>query len=120
GFKWIARAGGSDGALVFGYEQALGYAVRPDLVADKDGISAALLVLRLAAELAQAGKTLSGRLDELALAHGVHVTREHSVRGAGPAGLTKLADAVARGRQGPPRLLGGQPGPGGSDLRAGA
>ena len=46
GFKWIARAGGDDGALVYGYEQALGYAVRPDLVADKDGISAALLALR--------------------------------------------------------------------------
>ena len=46
GFKWIARAGGPDGALVYGYEQALGYAVRPDLVADKDGISAALLVLQ--------------------------------------------------------------------------
>ena len=55
GFKWIARAGGADGALVYGYEQALGYAVRPDLVADKDGISAALLALRLAAELASAG-----------------------------------------------------------------
>src|SRR6202034_259932 len=41
GFKWIARAGGGadgeDFALVYGYEQALGYAVRPDLVADKDG-----------------------------------------------------------------------------------
>ena len=45
GFKWIARAGGDDGTLVYGYEQALGYAVRPDLVADKDGISAALLVV---------------------------------------------------------------------------
>ena len=55
GFKWIARAGGDDGTLVYGYEQALGYAVRPDLVADKDGISAALLVLQLAAEQAAAG-----------------------------------------------------------------
>ena len=60
GFKWIARAGGVDGALVYGYEQALGYAVRPDLVADKDGISAALLVLQLAAEEA-AGRPHAGR-----------------------------------------------------------
>ena len=109
GFKWIARSGGADGTLVYGYEQALGYAVRPDLVADKDGISAALLVLRLAAELAGQGRTLAGRLDDLALAHGVHVTRERSLRADGPAGLARLADAVARVRKEPPRLLDGQP-----------
>jgi phosphomannomutase len=109
GFKWIARAGGADGDLVYGYEQALGYAVRPDLVADKDGISAALLALRLAADLAAEGKSLAGRLDDLALAHGVHVTRERSIRADGATGLARLADAVARVRKEPPRLLDGQP-----------
>ena len=109
GFKWIARAGGADGALAYGYEQALGYAVRPDLVADKDGISAALLVLRLADGLAREGRTLDDRLDDLALAHGVHVTRERTLRADGPAGLTRLAGAVARVRNEPPRLLAGRP-----------
>ena len=113
GFKWIARAGGDadgdDGALVYGYEQALGYAVRPDLVADKDGISAALLVLQLAAEQAREGRTLADRLDDLALAHGVHVTRQRSLRADGAAGLARLADAVERVRKEPPRLLAGQP-----------
>ena len=125
GFKWIARAGGTGdaggggtgaedaggdyGALVYGYEQALGYAVRPDLVADKDGISAALLVLRLAAELAREGRTLADRLDDLALAHGVHVTRQRSLRADGGAGLARLADAVERVRKDPPRLLAGEP-----------
>ena len=106
GFKWIARAGGADGALVYGYEQALGYAVRPDLVADKDGISAALLVLQLAAEEARAGRALADRLDDLALAHGVHVTRQRSLRADGAAGLARLADAVERVRQEPPRGAG--------------
>jgi phosphomannomutase len=109
GFKWIARAAGGEHDLVYGYEQALGYAVRPDLVADKDGISAALLVLRLAAGLAADGSTLAGRLDDLALAHGLHVTRERSLRAAGPGGLARLADAVARVRKQPPPLLAGQP-----------
>jgi phosphomannomutase len=109
GFKWIARAGGADGALAYGYEQALGYAVRPDLVADKDGISAALLVLGLADGLAREGRTLDDRLDDLALAHGVHVTRERTLRADGPAGLTRLAGAVARVRNEPPRLLAGRP-----------
>jgi phosphomannomutase len=109
GFKWIARAGGADGALVYGYEQALGYAVRPDLVADKDGISAALLVLQLAAEEAGQGRALADRLDDLALAHGVHVTRQRSLRADGAAGLARLADAVERVRKEPPHVLAGRP-----------
>ena len=51
GFKWISRAAPD---LVYGYEEALGYAVAPDLVRDKDGISAALLVAELAATLRRA------------------------------------------------------------------
>ena len=109
GFKWIARAGGADGALVYGYEQALGYAVRPDLVADKDGISAALLALRLAAEEASRGRALADRLDDLALAHGLHVTRQRSLRADGAAGLARLTDAVERIRKEPPHTLAGQP-----------
>jgi phosphomannomutase len=107
GFKWIARAGGDD-ALVYGYEQALGYAVRPDLVADKDGISAALLVLQLAAEQAGHGRTLTDRLGDLALAHGLHVTRERALRVAGAGGLARLADAVERVRKDPPRPRAGR------------
>jgi len=109
GFKWIARAGGADGALVYGYEQALGYAVRPDLVADKDGISAALLVLRAAAEEASQGRALADRLDDLALAHGLHVTRQRSLRADGAAGLARLTEAVERIRKEPPLTLAGQP-----------
>jgi phosphomannomutase len=109
GFKWIARAGGADGALAYGYEQALGYAVRPDLVADKDGISAALLVLQLAAAEASEGRALSDRLDDLALAHGLHFTGQRGLRADGAAGLARLADAVERVRREPPRELTGQP-----------
>jgi phosphomannomutase len=109
GFKWIARAGGEDDALVYGYEQALGFAVRPDIVADKDGISAALLVLQLATQEAQHGRTLIDRLDDLFLAHGLHVTAQRAVHADGAAGLTQLADEVARVRKEPPRTLAGRP-----------
>lgn len=77
GFKWIVRGGPG---LVYGYEEALGYCVDPDAVRDKDGIAAAVLACDLAAGLKAAGRTLADRLDELAVAHGVHRTEGLSLR----------------------------------------
>jgi len=77
GFKWIVRGGPG---LVFGYEEALGYCVDPDAVRDKDGIAAAVLACDLAATLKAAGADLDDRLDELAVAHGVHATLGVSLR----------------------------------------
>jgi phosphomannomutase len=71
GFKWIVRAG--DG-FVYGFEEALGYCVDPAAVRDKDGIAAAVLAADLAATRRAAGSSLAEALDELAIAHGVHLT----------------------------------------------
>ncbi|MFC3689330.1 phospho-sugar mutase [Aquipuribacter hungaricus] len=76
GFKWIARTPG----LVMGYEEAIGYCVAPSVVRDKDGISASLLLVELAAAEAARGRSLLDRLDALALAHGVHVTAPVTLR----------------------------------------
>jgi phosphomannomutase len=102
GFKWIARAGAD---LVFGYEEALGYAVGPQLVRDKDGISAALLFAELTAALAARGRTPLDRLDELAAEHGLHATAQHSVRMEDPG---RLAAVMERLRAAPPRALAGR------------
>jgi phosphomannomutase len=90
GFKWIVRAGED---LVYGYEEALGYCVAPNMVRDKDGITAALVVAELAAGLKAELRTLQDRLDELALEHGLHVTDQLSVR---VDDLSEIADAMAR------------------------
>lgn len=63
GFKHLMRAGRG---LVYAYEEALGMAVAPDLVADKDGISAAVRVCEYAADLRARGRTLHGALTALA------------------------------------------------------
>ncbi|QXG77204.1 phospho-sugar mutase [Modestobacter sp. L9-4] len=102
GFKWIIRAGSAQAPLVFGYEEALGYAVTPSVAHDKDGVSAALAVALLAAELAADGRTLTGRLDELALEHGLHATGQLSVR---VEDLTLISGAMARLRATPPAQL---------------
>lgn len=105
GFKWIARAAGP-GVLRFGYEEALGFAVDP-AVADKDGLSAALALCRLAHDLAQEGRTLLDRLDEIETRFGVHAGRQLSLRAEGPGGHAAIEASLARLRATPPDTLGG-------------
>jgi phosphomannomutase len=102
GFKWIMRAGSAEAPLVYGYEEALGYSVAPSVVRDKDGISAALAVALLAAELKASGMTLLDRLDELAREHGLFVTGQLSVR---VEDLTVISRAMERVRAAPPSSL---------------
>ena len=110
GFKWIVRANPPGTRFVFGYEEALGYcigAVRgPGVVRDKDGISAALAVAELAADLKAQGRTLLDRLDELAHEHGLHATAQWSVR---VSELDEIAAAMAALRAAAPPALGGHP-----------
>ena len=66
--------------LVFGYEEALGYAVTPSVARDKDGISAALAVALLAAELKADGPHAAGPARRAGREHGLFVTGQLSVR----------------------------------------
>jgi phosphomannomutase len=102
GFKWIARAAdGVPGArFVFGYEEALGYAVG-DVVRDKDGIGAAVAMLTLATEAKAAGRSLLEVYDDLESAHGVHLTSQLTLRTADQAAVMR------RLRADPPAELGG-------------
>jgi len=112
GFKWIGRVEG----LAFGYEEALGYCVDPAVVKDKDGITAAIRVVELAAQLKAQGRTLLDRLDDIAREHGLHATDQLSVR------VTDLADigrTMDRLRATPPTTLGGLEVEGIDDLAAG-
>jgi phosphomannomutase len=76
GFKYLSKVSN----LRFGYEEARGYAVDSQTVNDKDGISAALMLAQLAADLRGDGKTISDLLDEIWNRHGFHGTRQISVR----------------------------------------
>lgn len=114
GFKWIVRAGQHmpDSRFLFGYEEALGYAVG-DVVRDKDGMSAAVVVLSLAAAARANGQSLLDRWDTLEAAHGVHLTAQLSLPARSPAGI------MGRLRAAPPATLAGHPLTGTDDLTAG-
>jgi phosphomannomutase len=100
GFKWLGRIEG----LAFGYEEALGYCVAPHLVKDKDGVSALLRVVELAAQLKSQGSTLTDRLDDIAREYGLHATDQLSVR---VTDVNQISEAMARLRTDPPEQLGG-------------
>lgn len=115
GFKWICRAAvtvarDESGEALFGYEEALGYAVGT-AVLDKDGISAAVTMADLVCDLAGAGLGVLDRLDELYRHHGLWVSCQHGVAleaGDGPSRIAEALDAVsgvAGGRLGGRRVL---------------
>jgi len=99
GFKWIGRVP----RLRYGYEEAIGYCVDPAHVADKDGISAALLVADMAAGLRAQGRTLLDVLDDLARRHGVYATDALSVR---VSDLALIGEVMARLRANPAAEIG--------------
>jgi phosphomannomutase len=113
GFKWIARVEG----LHYGYEEALGYCVAPDLVRDKDGVSAALLVAELAAILKAEGRTLLDVLDDLHRQLGVHATDAFSIRVEDLADIGRIMDRL---RQEPPTEVADSPVASAEDLSVGA
>ena len=85
--------------FVFGYEEALGYAVG-DVVRDKDGIGAALALLGLAAAARSRGESLLDAYDALETAHGVHLTAQLTCA------PTSAGDVMARLRAAAPRRAG--------------
>ena len=99
GFKWIARVPG----LGYGYEEAIGYCVAPDVVRDKDGVSAALILAWYTAWLKAHGRTPLDVLDDLAVEHGEYATDAFSVR---VADLAQIPPVMERLRSAPPENLG--------------
>jgi phosphomannomutase len=112
GFKWIAEAardGEAQGQVfVFGYEEALGYTAGR-LVADKDGIGAAVRLAELARHLRGQGQTLLDRLEELQLAHGMSQQTPWSVTCPGPGGRERIAGAMTALRRQPLQEIDGSP-----------
>ncbi len=76
GFKYLAKIQN----LGFGYEEALGYAVDPINVNDKDGISAALLLAYIVSELKKESLDVSDYLNEIWDQIGYHFTSSISLR----------------------------------------
>lgn len=98
GFKWISKVPN----LIFGYEEALGYCIDPNRVADKDGISSALMIVKIAARELAEGRTLLDLLEELGDRYGHFATAQISLRFENLQRVTGLMHTL---RQSPPQEL---------------
>lgn len=101
GFKWISKVPN----LIFGYEEALGYCIDPKHVADKDGISAALMLSNIARREALAGRTLWDLLADLGNRYGHYATGQISIR---VTDLNVISTAMSTLRANPPLELAGK------------
>jgi phosphomannomutase len=111
GFKWIANRAiellrlGYE--FVFGFEEALGYAIG-DVVYDKDGISAALLAAEVAGVLRERGRTLRDELDAIGRRWGVYASAQVNLTRQGASGVAATLAMMDRLRASPPRSIGGE------------
>jgi phosphomannomutase len=112
GFKWIANAAlrrAAAGAhFVFGYEEALGYAVGPS-VRDKDGIGAAVVMADLAGWARSRGRTVLELLDDMARQYGVYGSVQRSLAMPGASGAAAMAAMMTGFRERAPSAIAGRP-----------
>lgn len=96
GFKWLVRAGRP---LRYAYEEAIGHCVLPEVVADKDGISAAAA---WCAMVGSGGPAVGERLEALEAEFGAHLRRNGTLPlsgGADPAVVLERAASVLGGAE---------------------
>lgn len=99
GFKWVSRVP----KLVFGFEEALGYLTRPDLVRDKDGMTASADLVSLALELHGEGKTIWDELERATETFGCFASDQITLRLDSALAVRELAAEI---RKNPPQAFG--------------
>lgn len=109
GFKWIANLALAEKPkglrFVMGYEEALGYTVG-EVVRDKDGVGAALVVADMAAWCRARGTTLLGYLEEVQREHGLFVARQYNATLPGASGASVIQGVMAAFRGDAPARIG--------------
>ena len=111
GFKWIARSFSEHRAkgleALFGFEEALGYCVR-GIVADKDGLAAAVAFCDLARGLAARGRSVLNALAELYATVGTFASAQATVPHPTPEARAAVFAALEALIADPPAEVGGR------------
>ncbi len=110
GFKWIANRAmelerDENLTFLFGYEEALGYTVG-DLVRDKDGISAAVVVAEMVAALGARGVSVLDELESLYRKYGLFVSSQVNITKKGERGTAEIRALMSHLRAEAPTKIG--------------
>jgi phosphomannomutase len=109
GFKWIANRAmeleKTGKRFVFGYEEALGYTIG-DVVRDKDGVSAAVVMAEMVAWLRDSGRTLTDQLESIHRTYGLFVSSQVNITRPGASGVAEIKGIMSRLRASRPRSFG--------------
>ena len=109
GFKWIANRAmeleATGKRFVFGFEEALGYTVG-DVVRDKDGVSAAVVMAEMVAWLRDQKRTLVDELESIHRKYGLFVSSQVNITRPGASGVAEITGIMSRLRASKPRAFG--------------
>ena len=108
GFKWIGRAAGDRRHARRSATRRRSASASAAWCSDKDGITAAVVFAEAVAVLAAAGPDRARRARRPGRAHGVHQTRQWSVRVAGSDAMATMGEAMAGCGRTPPVELAGR------------
>ena len=112
GFKYIGgqidllTEAGEDDRFLFGFEESYGYLAGTH-VRDKDGVSASMLAVEMAAYYAARGMDLYEAMDELYKKHGYYLNGIVNVSFPGAAGAERMGEIMAGLRENTPEEIGG-------------
>ena len=109
GFKWIANRSivlAPTESTVIGYEEALGYSIG-DLVRDKDGISAAVVMTEFATRCKARGTTIHAEREAMWRRYGLFLSRSISVVFSGADFAERIDVLMDEARSDPPAEIAG-------------
>ncbi len=92
--------------FVFGFEESIGFLIKP-FVRDKDAIQAALLLVEIAIATKKEGRTLFDRLQDLYEKHGYFAEKTNSIVFPGVEGAEKISTLMKNLRENSPKVIGG-------------
>jgi phosphoglucomutase len=113
GFKWMGnkieevmlekKAGDPNVAVTsryFAYEEAIGYMVNPEVL-DKDGVTALVMFVEMAARQLKNGKTMKEYLDALYAKYGFHASSNYYFICRSPEKIAKIFSKIRYGSDAP-------------------
>lgn len=96
----------SENEYIFGYEESLGFGIGSNIARDKDAVSAAMMIVEMAAYHKNNGLSILERYEQLEKKFGYHAEEMLSITMKGISGIEQIKNAVKGFRNNPLKEIG--------------